>query len=233
MSTTDDLTAEVVKILKEKWESRAGRQVPKPDDLAFANHNVTLTGTVLYADLAESTDLVFKYKPSFVAEIYKCYLSCACRVIRKQGGAITAFDGDRVMAVFIDEQRNTSAARAALAINDAVVNIINPRLRLEYKLDTSFAVRQAIGIDTSDLLVARTGMRGANDLVWVGRAANIAAKLCAIREANYATWITGEVYDALAASVRTSSKGLSMWDERTWGDRKLRIHGSTWTWPLP
>ena len=33
-----------------------------------------------------------------------------------------------------------------------------------------------LGIDTSKLFVARTGIRKSNDLVWVGRAANYAAK---------------------------------------------------------
>ena len=233
MSFTDDLTAEVVNILKEQWEIRDGQKVPDTPDLKLANDGVKLTGTVLYADLAESTQLVTTHKAPFVAEIYKVYLNCACRIIRNQGGEITAFDGDRVMAVFLGDSKDSSAVRSALAINHAVVKIINPKIREQYpKLSSDFQVRQAVGIDTSELLVARTGIRGSNDLVWVGRSANLAAKLCSLREGGYASWITGDVYDKCREGVKTA-EGKSMWEQRSWkpqGD--MRVYCSAYTWPL-
>jgi len=233
MSFTDDLNAEVVKILKEQWEVRDGQKVPDTPELKLANDGVKLTGTVLYADLAESTQLVTTQKAPFVAEIYKAYLNCACRIIRNQGGEITAFDGDRVMAVFIGAAKNSSAVRSALAINHAVTKIINPRIREQYpSLPADFQVRQAVGIDTSELLVARTGIRGSNDLVWVGRSANLAAKLCSLRDGNYASWITGDVYNMCRDDVKTAA-GASMWELRTWkpqGD--MTVYCSAYSWPL-
>ncbi|MCB9570096.1 MAG: adenylate/guanylate cyclase domain-containing protein [Myxococcales bacterium] len=234
MSFTDDLTAEVIKILKESWTTREGRHVPDTPDLKLSNDAITLTGTVLYADLAESTQLVNTYKPSFAAEIYKCYLNCACRIIRQQGGEITAFDGDRVMAVFLGDYKNTSAVRSALAINHAVVRIINQKIREAYpKISEDFAVRQAVGVDTSELFVARTGIRGSNDLVWVGRAANFAAKLCSLRQADYASWITADVYQACHESVKKADNGSSMWEQRSWtAQGGMTIYRSSWYWNL-
>jgi len=234
MSFTDDITAEVVKILKEEWTVRDGRQVPDTPDLALSNDAIKLEGTVLYADLAESTQLVKTSSPTFAAEVYRCYLNCACRVIRKQGGEITAFDGDRVMAVFLGSNKNTSAVRSALAINHAVVKIINPKIREVYpKTPADFVVRQAVGIDTSELFVARTGIRGSNDLVWVGRAANFAAKLCSLRSGNYASWITKSVYDACHASAKTAGDGSSMWESRTWGAQdSMTVYRSAYRWSL-
>ena len=113
----------------------------------------------------------------------------SCRIIRSDGGEITAFDGDRVMAVYLGDSKNSNAAKSALKINWAVKNVINPAIKKQYP-DTSFEVAQAIGIDTSELFVARTGIRGSNDLVWVGRAANYAAKLCSLRDEGYSTFIT-------------------------------------------
>jgi class 3 adenylate cyclase len=233
MAFTDDLTAEVVKILKEQWSIRDGQKVPDTPDLKLANDGLKLTGTVLYADLAESTQLVTKYKASFVAEIYKCYLNCACRIIRNQGGEITAFDGDRVMAVFLGAKKNTSAMRSALAINHAVTQIINPKVREQNpSLAPDFQIRQAVGIDTSELLVARTGIRGSNDLVWVGRAANLAAKLCSLRESNKASWISSDVYDDCEDAVKTA-KGASMWEKRSWtAQGNMSVYCSAYTWPL-
>ncbi|MBX3218199.1 MAG: adenylate/guanylate cyclase domain-containing protein [Labilithrix sp.] len=231
MSFTDDLSAEVTKILKDQWQTRETSSVPETPDLRLGNDSAKLTGTVLYADLADSTGLVLEHRPHFAAEVYKCYLACACRVIRQKGGVITAFDGDRVMAIFIGDNKNTSAVRAALAINHAVVKIINPRVKDQYpKLADTFSVKHSVGIDTSELFVARTGIRGANDLVWVGRAANIAAKLCGLRDGNYATWITDDVFKVMHESVKTSEDGRPMWEARTWTTRNMSVHRSSWYW---
>jgi class 3 adenylate cyclase len=230
MGFADDLTAEVVKIFKEPWTAREGRQVPDTTDLALRNDAVTLKGTVLYADLADSTGLVSGSTPTFAAEVYKTYLNCACRIIRANGGEITAFDGDRVMAVYLGEAKNTAAMKSALQINHAVVNIINPKLKEQYP-NSTFVVRQAVGIDTSDLFVARTGIRGSNDLVWVGTAANTAAKLCSLREGNFASWVSDAVYQGAANEVKTSHDGRAMWEVRSWTARGgITVYGSKWTW---
>lgn len=229
MGLADDLNAEVTKIFKEQWTTRDGTVVPDSPDLKLANDAVKLAGTVLYADLAESTALVKASTPAFAAEVYKTYLSCACRIIRANGGEITSFDGDRVMAVFIGTSKNTSAVKTALQINHAVVKIINPRLKEQYPT-SSVVVRHSVGVATSDLFVARTGIRGANDLVWVGNAANLAAKLCSLREGSFASWITSEVYDGAAESAK-SSDGKSMWTKKTWTQQdNAAVYASSWTW---
>jgi len=79
------------------------------------------------------------------------------------------------MAVFIGGTKNSAAAKTALQLSYLVAQI-NVAMKEAYP-NTSYQLRQAIGIDTSKLFVARTGIRNANDLVWVGRAANYAAKL--------------------------------------------------------
>ena len=235
MGMTDDLNAEVNKIIKEQWTTTDGRVVPETENIELGNKGVNLDATCLYADLAESTNLVNAYRATFAADVYKCYLNCACRIIRSQEGVITAFDGDRVMAVFIGDTRNTAAVRAALAINHAVTEIINPALKAFYKENLKdFQVRHSVGIDTSKVMAARTGIRGANDLVWVGRSANYAAKLCNLREGNYATWITGDVYDKMADRVKMTTDGTkNMWEERSWtAQGGLRVFRSSYYWGL-
>ncbi len=230
MTFEEELRKEVDTILKTKWESRAGYIVPDAGDIQLGNDAVKLTGTVLYADLADSTGLVKGHKDWFAAEVYKTYLVCACRIIRRHDGEITAFDGDRVMAVFIGETPNTSAVKAALQLNWVVQEIINPKIKQNYP-DVTYAVRQCVGIDTSELFVARTGIRGSNDLVWVGRAANTAAKLCSLREEAYATYITESVFKKLneSAKVNGDPKRL-MWERRSWGG--TTVHRSSWHWSI-
>jgi class 3 adenylate cyclase len=182
MALKDDLETEVARILKETWDVRDGRVVPEDDDLSLGNEAVEFErATVLYADLSGSTTLVNRKTWQFAAEMYRGFLYCAARIIRNEDGAVTAYDGDRVMGVFIGETQSTNAVKAALKINFAVQQIINPAIRKHYP-KSNYSLKHVAGVDTSPIRVARTGVRGGNDLVWVGRAANYAAKLTELEQ---------------------------------------------------
>jgi len=229
--TKNEIITEIKNIFKIEWTKREGRAVPNSENIKLGNDAVLINGTVLYADLTDSTDLVNGYKDWFAAEIYKAYLVGACRMIKKKGGEITAFDGDRVMAVFIGTHKNTSAAKAALHIN-YIIQEINSLLKLEYP-DTAYKLRQSVGIDTSQLFVAKTGIRNSNDLVWVGRAANYAAKLCSLSESNYTTYITEDVYNKLADDAKYGvNPRVSMWEKRVWTERGINVYRSNWYWEI-
>jgi class 3 adenylate cyclase len=230
MGLSDDLAAEVKATFATKWEVQTATSVPAPEDLRLnANHAKNLeTATVLYADLDGSTNMVDNYAWTFSAEVYKSYLRCAAEIIRSESGDITAYDGDRVMAVFTGGSKNTSAVRCALKINFAVLKIIQPALTAQYP-SKNFTLKHVVGIDTSQLRTARIGVRGDNDLVWVGRAANYAAKLTTLGDK--ATWITQAVYDQMHQSVTMSSTGTNMWEARRWTPmNNLLIYCSTYMW---
>jgi len=115
LALKEDLQDAVKKILRDQWTTRDGEVVPEPEDLALGNDAVKLDATVLYADMSGSTKLVDNYKPWFAAEVYKAYMVCAARIIKDEGGCVTAYDGDRIMAVFIGDLKNTTAAKASVA----------------------------------------------------------------------------------------------------------------------
>ncbi len=230
MSIADDIRSEVGGILKENWTTRDGLKVPETADIELGNNAVKLDATVLYADLAESTNLVNSFLAPFAAEVYKSYLRAACQVIQKNSGVVTAFDGDRVMAVFIGGQKNTQAVGSALEINHAVCEIISPMIKESYPKST-YGMRQGVGVDTSPLFIASTGVRGSNDLVWVGRAANYAAKLSSFREGVSSAWMTADVFAAMHDSVKFSDgqpTGKPMWENRMWEAHKITVYRSGW-----
>jgi len=172
--------------------------VPDPKKLKLTNDAIEFErATVLYADLSGSTSMVDSKTWQFAAEIYKAFLYCAARLITDGGGEITAYDGDRIMGVFIDGSP-----------------------------ETDFTLRPVVGIDTSPIRAARTGVRGDNDIVWVGSAANHAAKLTEL-DAAYATWITGSLFNYLADDANKSL----MWEKRLWTPMgNMEIYRSNWTW---
>ncbi len=230
MKKLSELKSLIDDILSTSWERRDGQKVPEAEDVRLGNDAVELDGTVLYADLADSTGLVEGHKDWFAAEVYKTYLLCSCELIKNNGGVITAFDGDRVMAVFVGDYKNSSAAKCALQINYLVTQVINPKIKDRYT-NTSFELKQSVGIDTSKLFVARTGIRGANDLVWVGRAANYAAKLCSLRNGDYASFITSDVFNKLRHDIKYGGDPEQlMWNKFMWDERGITSYKSSWRW---
>jgi class 3 adenylate cyclase len=230
MKTLSEMQKAIDGILLSKWDRRDGNVVPEPENLKHTNDAVDLEGTVLYADLAESTGLVEGYKDWFAAEVYKVFLLSASELIKNNGGSITAFDGDRVMGVFIETNKNSAAAKCALQINHMVSQEINPRIKKAYP-DTSFELKHAVGIDTSKLMATRTGIWGSNDIVWVGRAANYAAKLCGLRQGSYATYISSEVYAKLNDKSKFAGEdNQNMWTKFTWDEFGIVAYKSRWRW---
>lgn len=227
MALADDLKKWVGETFTGGWEVQETTEVPNSEDLRLnSNHAKDLNAaTVLYADLDGSTDMVNTKKWAFSAEIYKTFLKCSSDIIKDEGGVITAYDGDRVMAVFTGGSKNTSAARCALRINAAVLDIIQPSISKGWATD--FVLKHVVGIDTSRLRAARIGVRGDNDLVWIGRAANYAAKLTNL--AGKPTRITADVYDLLADNLKYTD-GVDMWVKEYWADMDIWTYNSTWKW---
>jgi class 3 adenylate cyclase len=229
MALTDDLRNQVKATFSGAWSRRDGTVVPSTDSVKLGNDGIDLDATVLYADPSESTSMVDRKTATFAAEVYKNYLYCAGRIIRNYGGSIAAYDGDRIMGVFIGGSKNTNATRCALAINWSVEEVIRPELRKVYT-SSDFVSRHTVGIDTSKVMVARTGVRGDNDLVWVGRAANWAAKLTDLSNAT-PLWITAAVFDGSHESSKTAVDGSKMWTPHLWSQMNNElIYSSTWRW---
>jgi class 3 adenylate cyclase len=230
MTLREELYDYVGDTFRSQWETRDGNIVPNPENLTLDNSAVRFQrATVLYADLSGSTKMVDGYQWHFSGEIYKSYLYCASRVIRNFEGEITAYDGDRVMGIFIGNYQSSNAVKCALTINYVVKNIINPAIKAQYS-SSDFSIAQCVGIDTSKVHASRTGVRGDNDLVWIGRAPNYAAKLTELF--NAPTWITEAVFNKLSDEAKNTG-GQSMWEKRLWTTMaNMAIYRSTWWWSL-
>lgn len=231
MSLKDELQEYVASTHSKQWIRRSGQVVPGTDDIALGNQAVDLDAVVLYADLKDSTGLVRNWKDWFAAEVYKNYLYVVSRIIRAHGGTITAFDGDRVMGVYIGDSKNSNAAKTALKINWAVKNILQPAIKAEYP-ECTYELSQKVGVASSKTMVARTGIRGSNDLVWVGNAANIAAKLAAL-DRGYPSYITRDVFTKLSEETKLGGDPKRpMWEDLGTTDGFGPIYGSTFWWKI-
>jgi adenylate cyclase len=223
MSVVPELKTEVASILAGTWAPVDGRTVPEIEDLSLKGSPVNLIGTVLYADLADSTGLALRFEPKIAAHVARAFLATCSRIIKAHQGEIRSFDGDRVMGIYIGDRQNTRAALSALKINYAFNQIVRPALEARYpQLRTGFKLAHCTGVDTSQLAVVRGGIRKDNDLVWIGRAPNVAAKLSGIRTAPHFSYVTAEVYNKLADDAKVGPANQALWSSCTWNDGPVR-----------
>ena len=233
MALKEDLTKSVKGILGTSFKERDGQKVPSSEDVALSDGAVKLEAAFIYADLAGS-GLIAKQCPwDTTAKIIRAYLDCATRIIRAGGGEIRSFDGDRVMGVFIGDAKRSNATKAALQIQWATQNIIEPEAyaRFDSVKNNNLKIRQACGIDVGICRAVRAGIRNNNDLIWIGRPPSFAAKLSDLREFPYCTFISAATYKSLSDETKLSH-GTNMWEERsvTFAGEKEQIYRSNYHW---
>ncbi|KQQ84097.1 hypothetical protein ASF73_16130 [Xanthomonas sp. Leaf131] len=197
MQLMDELNAKIISFATEDWgDIPNGHTPPTPEELTFGNTGKRIDACVLYADLHRSTEMVDTLSDTLAASYYKAFLHCCARIIKSNDGTIQAYDGDRVMSIYVGEGKETNAVISALKIFHAVKKIDQ---YFKILAPTDWGLKHTVGIDTGTVLAAKTGVRVDSDLVWVGPAANYAAKLNSFTGLDNAfpTRITKAVYDRL------------------------------------
>ena len=122
--------------------------------------------------------------------------------------------------------------RCGLNINWASTEVIRPKFQTKYAALGPYGLAHSTGVDTSKVLIVRAGVRGDNDLIWVCGAPNVAAKLSAIRESGYSSYVNQAVYDVANNEAKTGENGEPMWEQRTWSELPEigYIYRSSWWW---
>jgi class 3 adenylate cyclase len=233
MSKCDEISRDIQTTIDTQWNKRNGNQIPNTEDIALAGGAVEIDATFLYADLASSSKMAKELDRRVTAKILKSFLTAVSKLVKHNGGKIVSFDGDRVMGVFYGTTKNSSAAKCALQIKHIVQNVIKVKFERKYDTvkDASFSIDHGVGIDTGTVFAVRGGIRGANDLIWIERAPNLAAKLSDLRESPYQTIITKRVYDKLSDSSKYTGD-TNMWENRTWNflGESIQVYRSSYTW---
>ena len=222
-SVDAEITKTVETTLSTSRQQKSNDGVPEPSDIGYSA-GVYVPSVYLYADMIDSSALVRQHPAETVARVFKTYLQVAVRIIRHHGGHIRSFDGDRVMGVFSGDDRANRAVKAGMQIKWACSELMQPALYAKFKSfkKSSWVLRCAVGIANGEALLIRAGIRDNDDLVSIGRNANLAAKLSDLRQDRYTTFIGAGAYSELSDAT-LNSQGRSMWD----GPYGLDLGGET------
>ena len=129
--------------------------------------------TILFSDLAASTELASRLDPEEMGVLLRAYQACCTTAIEQSGGQITRFSGDGILAYFCYPQAHEDDAERAVRAALAIVRDV-PLLRPLG--DIVLSVR--IGIATGQVLVGELIGEGASEQIdVVGETPNLAARL--------------------------------------------------------
>jgi class 3 adenylate cyclase len=112
----------------------------------------------------------------------------------------------------------------------AVSQIIKPKFQAKWP-DLKWTMAHGIGIDTGEAMLVRGGVHGDNDIISVGSAPNVAAKLSEVRgwSSIHASYV---VYSRLNEASKFAS-GKDMWSRigvTEFGNKKVTYYGTNYHW---
>jgi predicted ATPase/class 3 adenylate cyclase len=136
-------------------------------------HEVRKTVTVLFTDVAGSTELGERLDPESVRRVMGLYFDMARRVLERHGGTVEKFIGDAVMAVFgIPTQHEDDALRACRAAMEMQDEL--DRLNKDLEQDRGVKVATRTGLNTGEVIAGEPSL--GHTLV-TGDGVNLAARL--------------------------------------------------------
>ncbi len=213
--------------------------VPTPEDIPLGNNAAEFEATVLFIDVRQSSDITNAFRRQTAAKMMKAYFVGAVNIVNRNQGFVRSFNGDGMLAIFRGDSRHDNAVKAAMQIKYFVDEVLEARFR-RYFANNQTAVGNALGfdvgmgIDDGTIYAVRVGIRGTNDVAWVGRATNTAAKLSnvAVRPANVA--VTDAVLGKLSGDRLHAGQNY-MWSggiEREFGGVERTVYMSTYRWVI-
>ena len=221
-----DIVDKVEECLSTRFDVRTGRKVPNVSRLTFKSDGVVYDGTVLYSDVVGSTKLGSQVGYDVTAKIIQAFMIGTSALITELDGRVTAFDGDRAMAVFDGDDQEQTAVSCAFQITYFVSEILNPLISKHLsERPLPEPLRCCSGVDAGEMFVVKVGHRGNNDLLWSGRPANFAAKLSAHRKPFFSTVITHRVFSQLGTDL-TRVHEKAIWKKFNCDGIGMHVYGT-------
>jgi adenylate cyclase len=121
--------------------------------------------------------------------------------------------------------------KAGLGINWAVQEVLRPKVRAKWNDLSDLSIASGVGIATGEAMIVRGGVRNDSDLISIGEAPNVAAKLSELRGWPD-TYITEAVYSMLSDDAKYSD-AKDMWSQygaQVIGGKTYPVKGSSYWW---
>lgn len=158
------------------------------------------SATVMFTDIEDFSELAAALPPGQVLDLLNRYMSAIAQPIAAEGGVVTSFIGDALMATF--NLPNPSGDPAAAAVRAAMaIDRLTPTADLgQPGASSGLAIKTRIGIATGSVVAGSVGPDDRLAYTVVGRRVNLAARLEALNKRCGTTILVDE--DTMAQARR-------------------------------
>lgn len=151
--------------------------------------------TVMFSDLREFTALTERLPPHDLVDVINRYMSAMVEEIVRQGGVVTRFGGDSILAVF-GSPLNPMVDHASRAVEAATG--MRQALRGFNQLREGLHLENGIGIASGRVVAGNVGAKERIEYTVMGDAANLAARLQDLtKEMGHPILLSDETFQAL------------------------------------
>jgi len=234
MATNSDIFGKIKEYLTESYVHSGTSVIPQKGDLTFGNTVKTIEHTkVLYIDMRKSREILTDANDFWSIKIHKAFLNAVIYCIERREGHIRSFNGDGILAFFINENSASRAVRAAMDIK-GFVNEINSILEMNRKKKIDFGV----GIAQGKIIVAKSGKAGDNqtkqDLIWIGKALYLAVELSEIAENPKNIWVSNNIFKSVNNEkdplniLKNNDEWIWYYTNKTLNNGYQKVFHTTW-----
>jgi adenylate cyclase len=161
---------------REKIRSLFGKYVPERVAERLLSTDGALEpqsaeATILFVDLAGFTAMSEQMQPEEIVDLLNTYFSAVVDIIEDNGGIITQFQGDAILAIFNVPMPDPNHAAHAVKTAREIHTQVNGTLFSGHKLSCR------IGINTGSVIAGNVGAQARLNYTVHGDAVNLAARL--------------------------------------------------------
>ena len=236
MATNQETLVGIKILLKESYTESIAQTVPKKNDLTFGNTVKKIKhAKVFYIDMRKSRKILTNASNFWSIKIHKAFLKAVVHCIEKRGGHIRSFNGDGILAFFIDDSEHPAsrATRAAMDIK-GFVREINSILTENNINEIDFG----IGIAQGTIHVAKSGKAGDDqtkqDLIWIGLPLYVAVELSELGESEKNIWISDNDFNSIIKDddplnvLKNNGEWIWYYTTKTLNNGSQKVHHTSW-----
>lgn len=139
----------------------------------------------VYFDLSSSTKILKDYGDEISVKIFDSYIRGATKIFNNFKCSYLDIQGDGGFALFSGDKYIQRAMVSAVTLKTLLsTNYSNNLNSLIRKINKKINLSSRIGIHIGKILAKKSGIRGENEILWLGGLVSIASKICGLRREN-------------------------------------------------
>ena len=162
----------------------------------------------VYFDLSSSTKILKDYGDKISVKIFDSYIQSATRIFKNFECSYLDIQGDGGFALFSGDRYIQRAMVSAITLKTLLSRSYAGNLNdLVKKMKSKINLCSKIGAHIGKILAKKSGIRGENEILWLGGLVSVASKICGLKREN-AELFKGDLGEKIKSDILKISEDL-------------------------